>query len=57
MAASPLTRAPALLVAHGMDVADLDGSLLLAEDRGHPIRQDAEGAHPADPTLWGQERA
>lgn len=53
MAASSLAMAPALLVAQGADFTDLDGPLLLAEDRDNPIRYDAEGAHPADPQLWG----
>lgn len=53
MAASSLSMAPALLVAQGADYTDLDGPLLLAEDRAHPVRYDAQGAHPADPQLWG----
>lgn len=53
MAASSLAMAPALLVAQGADFTDLDGPLLLAEDRPHPVRYDAQGAHPADPQLWG----
>ncbi|AXC48553.1 dipeptide epimerase [Paracoccus suum] len=53
MAASSLAMAPALLVAQGADFTDLDGPLLLAEDRAHPVRYDAQGAHPADPQLWG----
>lgn len=53
MAASSLAMAPALLVAQGADFTDLDGPLLLAEDRDHPVRYDAAGAHPADPQLWG----
>ena len=53
MVASSLAMAPALLVAQGADLVDLDGPLLLAEDRDHPIRYDGAGAHPAEPALWG----
>jgi len=53
MAASSLAMAPALLVAQGADVVDLDGPLLLAEDRDHGVRYDGAGAHPAEPALWG----
>lgn len=53
MVASSLGMAPALLVAQGADLVDLDGPLLLAEDRDHPIRYDSAGAHPAEPALWG----
>lgn len=53
MVASSLGMAPALLVAQGADLVDLDGPLLLAEDRDHPIRYDNAGAHPAEPALWG----
>ena len=45
--------APALLLAQGADMVDLDGPLLLAEDRDHPIRYDGAGAHPAELALWG----
>ncbi|MRX49223.1 dipeptide epimerase [Paracoccus sp. S-4012] len=53
MAASSLAMAPAILVAQGAEVVDLDGPLLLAEDRDHPLRYDEAGVHPADPALWG----
>jgi hypothetical protein len=45
--------APAVLVAQGADVTDLDGPLLLARDRAHPLRYDDRGVHPAAPELWG----
>lgn len=53
MVASSLAMAPAVLVAQGAAVTDLDGPLLLAEDRAHPLRFDERGVHPSDPELWG----
>jgi L-alanine-DL-glutamate epimerase-like enolase superfamily enzyme len=37
MVGSSLAMAPAVLVAQGADVVDLDGPLLLAEDRDPPL--------------------
>lgn len=56
MMASSLGLAPAVLVAQGADLVDLDAPLLLAEDRTHPLRHDAQGIHPSDPQLWGHQR-
>lgn len=53
MTASSLAMAPALLVAQGADFVDLDGPLLLAEDRADPIIYDVSLAHPATAALWG----
>lgn len=53
MAASSLAMAPAILVAQGADVVDLDGPLLLAQDRPHGLRYDGSVLHPATPELWG----
>ncbi|WP_139313570.1 N-acetyl-D-Glu racemase DgcA [Salinicola sp. MH3R3-1] len=53
MVGSSLSMAPALLVAQGAAVVDLDGPLLLARDREHGMRFDVEGVHPAMPALWG----
>ncbi len=53
MVGTSLAMAPAALVAQGVAVTDLDGPLLLAEDRAHPLRFDAAGVHPADADLWG----
>ena len=53
MVGTSLAMAPALLVAQGVDVVDLDGPLLLAEDRDPPLRVDGSVLHPADPALWG----
>ena len=53
MVGSSLAMAPAVLVAQGADVVDLDGPLLLAEDRDHPLHYDAAGVHPPEAALWG----
>jgi len=53
MVGTSLAMAPAVLVAQGAEVVDLDGPLLLAEDRDHPLRYDAAGVHPPEPALWG----
>lgn len=53
MVGSSLAMAPAVLVAQGVDVVDLDGPLLLGEDRDSPLQFDAQGVHPATPDLWG----
>jgi L-alanine-DL-glutamate epimerase-like enolase superfamily enzyme len=53
MVGSSLGMAPAVLLAQGAEWTDLDGPLLLAEDRAHPLVYDAEGVHPPDANLWG----
>lgn len=53
MVGSSLAMAPAVLVAQGAAWADLDGPLLLAEDREPPVAYDERGVHPAPPALWG----
>ncbi|MCE0506796.1 dipeptide epimerase [Roseivivax sp. GX 12232] len=53
MVGSSLAMAPATLVAQGAQVTDLDGPLLLAEDRDTPLRFDAAGVHPPEAALWG----
>ena len=53
MVGSSLAMAPAVLVAQGALVTDLDGPLLLARDRSHPLAFDAAGVHPPEPALWG----
>jgi L-alanine-DL-glutamate epimerase-like enolase superfamily enzyme len=53
MVGSSLAMAPATLVAQGAMVTDLDGPLLLAEDREHALKFDEAGVHPPDPELWG----
>ena len=53
MVGSSLAMAPAVLVAQGAMVTDLDGPLLLGEDRAAPLHYDAAGVHPPTPALWG----
>ena len=45
--------APAVLLAQGAAVTDLDGPLLLARDREPPLDYDEAGVHPPTPELWG----
>lgn len=53
MVGTSLAMAPATLLAQGARFVDLDGPLLLAEDRTPPLAYDAQGLHPPDPVLWG----
>jgi L-Ala-D/L-Glu epimerase len=53
MVGTSLAMAPAVLVAQGAAVVDLDGPLLLAEDRSPALTYDAAGVHPPPPELWG----
>ena len=53
MVGTSLAMAPAVLVAQGAEVADLDGPLLLAEDRARPLVYDEAGVHPPEAELWG----
>jgi L-alanine-DL-glutamate epimerase-like enolase superfamily enzyme len=53
MVGSSLAMAPATLVAQGALVTDLDGPLLLAEDRDNALTFDEAGVHPPDAALWG----
>ncbi|MCK0150797.1 dipeptide epimerase [Marivita sp. S6314] len=53
MVGSSLAMAPAVLLAQGAAVTDLDGPLLLAEDRDVPLVFDEAGVHPSKPALWG----
>ena len=53
MVGSSLAMAPAVLVSQGAAITDLDGPLLLAEDRDPPMTYDEAGAHPAPRALWG----
>jgi L-Ala-D/L-Glu epimerase len=53
MVSTSLGMAPATLLTAGAAFVDLDGPLLLAEDRDHPLTFDEEGIHPPDPQLWG----
>lgn len=53
MVGSSLAMAPAVLVAQGAQIVDLDGPLLLAEDRTEPLLFDEKGVYPPSATLWG----
>ncbi|WP_209598827.1 N-acetyl-D-Glu racemase DgcA [Ruegeria sp. HKCCSP351] len=53
MVGSSLAMAPATLLAQGAMVTDLDGPLLLAEDRDTPLNFDDAGVHPPAAALWG----
>lgn len=53
MVGTSLAMAPALLVAQGAEVVDLDGPLLLAEDRDAALHFDGEALHPPSAALWG----
>ncbi len=53
MVGTSLAMAPALLVAQGARVVDLDGPLLLDRDREPGLRYEAAEVWPAAPDLWG----
>jgi L-Ala-D/L-Glu epimerase len=53
MVGSSLAMAPATLVAQGAAFTDLDGPLLLAEDRMEALKFDKDGVHPPVAALWG----
>jgi len=53
MVTSSLAMAPAMLVAQGAQFADLDGPLLLGEDRAVPIHYRGSVMDPAPRDLWG----
>jgi L-Ala-D/L-Glu epimerase len=53
MVGSSLAMAPATLLAQGAAYTDLDGPLLLAEDRDNPLAFDEKGVHPPTRELWG----
>jgi L-alanine-DL-glutamate epimerase-like enolase superfamily enzyme len=53
MVGSSLAMAPAVLLAQGAAIVDLDGPLLLAEDRATPLVFEGSVLHPPPSTLWG----
>ncbi|WP_448207722.1 N-acetyl-D-Glu racemase DgcA [Azospirillum sp. sgz302134] len=53
MVATSLAMAPAVLVAQGARYVDLDGPLLLAEDRTPALHYDGAVLCPPAPELWG----
>jgi len=53
MVGTSLGMAPATLVAQGASFVDLDGPLLLAEDRPHGLRYEGSTLYPSQAGLWG----
>ena len=53
MVGSSLAMAPATILAQSVAFTDLDGPLLLAEDRAQPLHFDEKGVHPPAAALWG----
>lgn len=53
MVATSLAMAPALMIAQGARVVDLDGPLLLAKDRDNGLRYDGSTVYPPGVELWG----
>jgi L-alanine-DL-glutamate epimerase-like enolase superfamily enzyme len=53
MVGSSLAMAPAVLLAQGANYSDLDGPLLLSQDRENPLHYDEAGVHPPKRALWG----
>ena len=55
MVSTSLSMAPAAVLAAGFDAewVDLDGPLLLAEDRENPIHYEGSIMFPPEPSLWG----
>ena len=53
MVGTSLAMAPATILAQGVAFTDLDGPLLLAEDRDQPLTFDERGVHPPVAALWG----
>ena len=53
MVATSLAMAPAMVVAQKANIVDLDGPLLLAEDRAHGLTIDKAIMQAPTPELWG----
>ena len=53
MVSTSLSMAPAVVVAQQASLVDLDGPLLLAEDRPYGLRYDGSELFPPVPALWG----
>ena len=53
MVGTSLAMAPATILAQGVAFTDLDGPLLLAEDRAAHLKFDEAGVHAPTPALWG----
>ncbi len=53
MLGTSLGMAPAVLLAQTASIVDLDGPLLLTQDRENGLVYDNQGVHPPLPALWG----
>ena len=53
MVSTSLAMAPAMILAQGADYVDLDGPLLLAEDRRPGLTYIGSLVEPSSPELWG----
>src|SRR5215469_1328500 len=53
MIGTSLAMAPAMLIAQGASIVDLDAPLLLAADRNQGLRYEGSLVHPPNPKLWG----
>lgn len=53
MLGTSLAMAPAVLIAQNADYVDLDGPLLLSQDRIPGLRFDDSTLYPPEPALWG----
>jgi L-Ala-D/L-Glu epimerase len=53
MLGSSLAMAPAMLLSGQARFVDLDGPLLLAQDRDHGLRYEGGLVYPPEPELWG----
>ena len=53
MVGTSLAMAPAVLIDPAAEFVDLDGPLLLAEDRDPPLHYEGNLVHPPEPALWG----
>lgn len=53
MVGTSLSMAPAMLVAQGADIVDLDGPLILAMDRYPGLEFNGSSVSPPEPGLWG----
>lgn len=53
MLGTSLAMAPAIIAAQSVDFVDLDGPLLLSEDREPSLTYEGATLFPPDPALWG----
>ncbi len=53
MVSTSLAMAPAVLLAQGADLVDLDGPLLMKADRPHGLTYAGSTVSPPSPLLWG----